>query len=141
MPRARRRAAMWRGPPSAPSLSVTVDPTTNRLSATGTQYDNNGNLLLGFGGLDLMYDLANRLETVQVASGNYSYAYDADNRRIYYRNASGAETVYFYGADGTKLATYTYAIVTENGDPEIQLTQQCDPDRRTRRKPSGAFVS
>ena len=95
------------GTAGAPSLSVTVDPTTNRLSATGTQYDNNGNLLLGFGGLDLMYDLANRLETVQVASGNYSYAYDADNRRIYYRNASGAETVYFYGADGTRLATYT----------------------------------
>jgi hypothetical protein len=45
---------------------------------------------------------------------------------VYYRNASGAETVYFYGADGTKLATYTYTIVQFNGDPEIQLTQQSE---------------
>ena len=49
-----------------------------------------------------------------------------DNLRVYYRNASGAETIYFYGADGTKLATYTYTIITYNGDPEIQLTQQSE---------------
>jgi hypothetical protein len=45
---------------------------------------------------------------------------------VYSRNASGAETIYFYGTDGTKLATYTYSIVTQDGDPEIQLAQQSE---------------
>jgi hypothetical protein len=53
-----------------------------------------------------------------------AYAYDAQNLRVYSRNASGAETIYFYGADGKKLATYTYSIITYSGNPEIQLTQQ-----------------
>jgi RHS repeat-associated protein len=64
---------------------------------------------------------------VQANGQNSYYWYDPDNRRIYYKNTSGAETIYFYGADGTKLATYTYAIVTNTmtgGNPEIQLTQQ-----------------
>jgi RHS repeat-associated protein len=61
-----------------------------------------------------------------VSAGNSYYAYDSSNLRVYSRNASGAETVYFYGADGTKLVTYTYAIVTVNGNPEIQLTQQSE---------------
>src|ERR1035441_8209944 len=56
-----------------------------------------------------------------------AYAYDSDNLRIYSRDASGNETIYFYGADGTKLATYTYTIVQNGqtgGNPEIQLAQQ-----------------
>ena len=53
-----------------------------------------------------------------------AYAYDSSNLRVYGRNASGAETIYFYGVDGKKLATYTYAIITYGGGPEIQLTQQ-----------------
>jgi YD repeat-containing protein len=44
------------GTAGAPSLSVTVDPTTNRLSASGSLYDNNGNLLTGFPGIELQYD-------------------------------------------------------------------------------------
>jgi RHS repeat-associated protein len=115
---------------SAPTLGLTValdanNVPTNRINATGVTYDNNGNQTLGFGGLSLTYDAANRISAVggiQTAA----YAYDSDNRRIYSRNASGSETIYFYGVDGKKLATYTYAIVTSSGNPEVQLTQQSE---------------
>jgi hypothetical protein len=53
-----------------------------------------------------------------------AYAYRSDNRRIHSRNASGSETIYFYGADGMKIATYTYTMITYEGNAEIQLTQQ-----------------
>jgi YD repeat-containing protein len=45
---------------------------------------------------------------VENSNGNSYYEYDSDNRRIYYKNVAGAETIYFYGVDGKKLATYTY---------------------------------
>jgi RHS repeat-associated protein len=112
------------GTAGAPSLSVTVDATTNRLTASGAQYDKNGNLLTGFPGIELQYDTANRVSEVMESAGNSYYLYDSDNRRIYYRNASNSETIYFYGADGTKLATYTYTIIPNNGNPVIQFTQQ-----------------
>jgi RHS repeat-associated protein len=114
------------GTAGAPSLSVTVDPTTNRLTPSGAQYYNNGNLLIGFPGIELQYDAANRVSEVMTYDQNSYYGYDSDNRRISSRNGSNNETIYFYGADGTKLATYTYTIVTYNGDPEIQLTQQSE---------------
>jgi RHS repeat-associated protein len=111
----------------APTLSVNValdsnNVPTNRIAAQGVMYDNNGNQTQGFG-LAMTYDVANRLSAV--GNGTFSYyAYDSDNRRIYSRNASGSETIYFYGADGMKIATYTYAMITYEGNAEIQLTQQ-----------------
>jgi RHS repeat-associated protein len=118
------------GTAGAPSLSLTValdanNVPTNRINASGVTYDNNGNQTLGFGNLSLTYDAANRISAVggiQTAA----YAYDSDNRRIYSRNANGIEAMYFYGVDGKTLATYTYAIVTSNGSPEVQLMQQSD---------------
>jgi RHS repeat-associated protein len=91
--------------------------------ATGVTYDNDGNQTAGFGGLTFSYDAANRMTAVGGAASE-AYAYDAQNLRVYSRNASGAEAIYFYGADGKKLATYTYSIITYGGSPEIQLTQQ-----------------
>jgi len=91
-------------------------------------YDNNGNQTTGFVGLTMTYDAANRMIAVG-GSQSAAYAYDSDNRRIYSRNASGSETIYFYGVDGKKLATYSYAIVSNSGTgniPEIQLTQQSE---------------
>ena len=107
------------GTAGAPAMSVTVDPATNRIWPTGVAYDNNGNMTQGFG-LYFGYDAANRLTT----TGNATYAYDSDNRRIYFRDSSGNEKIYFYGADGKKLTTYTYTITTFYGDPEIQLVPQ-----------------
>jgi YD repeat-containing protein len=87
------------GTAGAPSLSLSValnsnNVPTNRISATGVMYDNNGNQTLGFGGLSLSYDAANRVTTVS-GSQSAAYAYDSGNHRIYTRNASGAETIYF----------------------------------------------
>jgi YD repeat-containing protein len=113
------------GPPSI-NLTVQVDGNnvpTNRIVATGVAYDNNGNLTAGFGGLTFSYDKGNRMTAVG-GGASEAYAYDAQNLRVYSRNGSGAETIYFYGADGKKLATYTYSIITYSGNPEIQLTQQ-----------------
>jgi len=118
------------GTAGAPSLSVTVDPTTNRLIPPGPKYqnngyDNNGNLYVA-AGVVYGYDAANRMSEVMQGAGNSFYGYDSDNRRIYYRDVNNNETIYFYGADGKKLATYTYAIIEfiTQGNPEIQLTQQ-----------------
>ena len=113
------------GPPSI-SLTAVVNANnvpTNQIQATGVTYDNNGNQTAGFGGLTFSYDAANRMVGVG-GSAAEAYAYDSSNLRVYGRNASGAETIYFYGVDGKKLATYTYAIITYSGSPEIQLAQQ-----------------
>src|SRR5580704_17345729 len=101
---------------SAPSLSLTVATNANNVPTNqilGVLYDNNGNQTTGFVGLTMTYDAANRMIAVG-GSQSAAYAYDSDNRRIYSRNASGSETIYFYGVDGKKLATYTYAIVTNS---------------------------
>jgi RHS repeat-associated protein len=100
------------GTAGAPSLNVSValdanNVPTNRIQATGVSYDNNGNLAAGFGGVRLFYDAANRVSPVQINYQSYYYGYDTDNRRMYYRDPSGNETIYFYGVDGKKLATYT----------------------------------
>src|ERR1017187_2230483 len=104
------------------NLSIALDANNvpnNRI--LGATYDQNGNLIVA-AGVVYQYDVANRLSEVQT-NGNYYYGYDSDNRRIYYRDNNNNETIYFYGADGQKLATYTYNI-TNNGNPQIQFTQQ-----------------
>jgi RHS repeat-associated protein len=113
------------GTAGAPSLSTTVDATTNRLLVPNALYDNNGNLYRSTGGV-YVYDPANRMVEAMESAGNYFYGYDPDNRRIYYRDVNNHETIYFYGADGQKLATYTYTIIQyiTQGNPEIQLLQQ-----------------
>jgi RHS repeat-associated protein len=100
------------GTAGAPSLSVTVGATTNRVASVDVQYDNNGNLTLGFAGLSLGYDTANRVTEVVSSGGDYYYAYDSDNRRIYYRDNNNNETIYFYGADGRKISSYTMTFIS-----------------------------
>ena len=90
---------------------------TNRISATGVTYDNNGNRRRGSAGLTFTYDKANRMTAVGGSAERRPMRTIASNLRVYSRNASGAETVYFYGADGKKLATYTYAIITYSREP------------------------
>ena len=107
------------GTAGAPTLSVTVDPTTNRITpGLQVSYDNNGNMTQGG---YLAYDVANRMKSAIVEGGTIYYGYDSANRRIYYRSTSNAETIYLYGADGKKLGTYTVSSVTNTA---IQFTQQ-----------------
>ena len=86
------------GTAGAPTLSVTVDATTNRITP-GLQvtYDNNGNMTQGG---YLRYDAANRMTSAIVTGGTIYYGNDASNLRVYYRNTSNAETLYFYGGTG-----------------------------------------
>jgi RHS repeat-associated protein len=100
------------GTAGAPSLSVTVGATTNRVTSPDIEYDNNGNLTLGFAGMSMGYDTANRMTEVATSAGDYYYAYDSDNRRIYYRDNNNNETIYFYGADGRKLSSYTMTFIS-----------------------------
>ena len=96
---------------SAPSMSFTVDASTNRLTSTGSPaftYDANGNELGGpnVSGY-LSYDFLNRL----TQSASTYYGYDASNRRIYKMTVlsrfSIQEAYYLYGLDGENLGTYT----------------------------------
>ena len=116
------------GTAGAPSLNLTValdanNVPTNRINATGVGYDANGNQTQGFAGYTFTYDVVNRVTAVS-GTGTAAYGYDSDNRRIYSRSASGAETIYFYGVDGKKLAAYTPSIITYGGFPEVQLSMQ-----------------
>src|SRR5260370_26266711 len=80
---------------SAPTLSVSFDPLTNRQN--GQSYDANGNPA---GGL-LTYDVENRL--TKGANGEL-YAYDPSGKRVK-KVAAGTQEYYFYGIGGQKLAT------------------------------------
>jgi RHS repeat-associated protein len=88
---------------SVPSLSVSVNPITNRLNGHG--YDVNGNLT-SMPNLTLAYDLENRLvQTVHSLNGTERYVCDPANQRVWKQEPSRT-LVYFYGVEGNLLATY-----------------------------------
>jgi RHS repeat-associated protein len=106
----------------APSLSVSVSPATNQITPTNVLYDGNGNVtqFSPMGSLmTLGYDVVNRMAAVNSAS---AYAYSSANQRVYFRNSTGTETLYVYGTDGKKLATYTIAGIT--GTTQVNFTMQ-----------------
>jgi RHS repeat-associated protein len=71
---------------SAPALSITVDPTTNRINTTGFTYDGAGNLS----------------QSPTLSSPN-AFSYDSENRMTRASYAGGAATNYYYGANGERL--------------------------------------
>ncbi len=86
-----------------------VDPSTNRLSFGNYCYDPDGNLVSdqnggGCGNPSYAYDVANRMVSAKMTGGTETYAYDSGNKRISKISASGAQTIYIYGAFGEKLA-------------------------------------
>jgi RHS repeat-associated protein len=83
---------------SAPSLNVTVDPATNRMTNSGMSYDANGSLT-AMPGLTMTYDTDNRM--LSNSSGD-SYFYDASGQRVMKTNGSTLE-YYFYGVEGNLL--------------------------------------
>ena len=119
------------GTTNAPAMSLTValdanNVPTNRINAPSVTYDSSGNQTMGFF-LTMNYDVANRVSSVTSSGSTTNYAYDSGNRRIYAGTVGGAETIYFYGADGAKLAAYTYTIVQQYGNQGplvVQMAQQ-----------------
>jgi RHS repeat-associated protein len=79
---------------SAPVLSVSVDPATNRV--VGQAYDANGNA----GDGTTIYDVENR----QIQGPGGAYVYDQAGKRV--KKAYGTSwEFYFYGIGGQKLVT------------------------------------
>ena len=94
---------------NAPNLNINVDTGTNRVVASGVQYDAAGNMI-NDGTQAYTYDEANRLKT---AGGSYLYAYSGlENKRILvYNNTNAATpsvTLNLYSPDGKRLGYYTF---------------------------------
>ncbi len=93
----------------APTLSVAVDPATNRI--VGQSYDANGNLLYN----GAVYDALNRVwQIYQYGSLNTEgYAYGPNNERVekvITANGTSNYYTYLYGVDGCRLGVYQPAI-------------------------------
>jgi RHS repeat-associated protein len=87
---------------TAPTLSIQIDQTNNR--NWGESYDANGNP----SGNGMVFDIDNRMTEISVYGyeEKEKYNYLADNKRVWKKEPSGTEYVYFYGVGGQKLATY-----------------------------------
>src|SRR5207248_304062 len=84
---------------SAPTLSATFDPATNRQA--GVTFDVNGNPAISG---TFPYDVENRLMQPNGAGSIPSYGYDPNGKRIF---KSDPCEFYFYDLNGRKLATFT----------------------------------
>jgi len=89
-----------------PSMSVTVDPGTNRITTAGYGYDANGNVTQTPDGMTYSYDGANRM----VSNGS---AYNPRNQRVW-----DGTYLYYYGVRGELIGKYQALwgyITTVNG--------------------------
>jgi len=98
---------------SAPSMSVSVNPANNQPTGLGS-YDANGNPVGNTSSPAYVWNVENRLATNQTsASQPITYIYDPWGRRVWSQNnySSGSTgEIYFYGATGQKLETYSFTI-------------------------------
>jgi len=96
---------------SATPMSVSIDMNKNRINTAGWAYDSNGNTVdmpTTGGTATMTHDIDNRVSSWTGPSSNVEqYSYLADNKRVWKKAPGGAETVYFYGVGGQKIATYT----------------------------------
>ena len=91
---------------SAPSLHVTVDPTTNRLSGSNYSYDANGNLTGITGQFTATYNVENQIQSYTPSGGGTeTYFYDEQNHRIWTNQANGKILMTFWGAHGERYHT------------------------------------
>jgi RHS repeat-associated protein len=90
---------------SAPAMSVSVNPATNRVVGLG--YDNNGNQTnwtTPLGPVTAAYDVDNRLASISTPNGSEVYAYSSANQRLRKQGK-----LYFYGVGGELLVEYDFA--------------------------------
>ena len=112
------------GTGAAPTNHSPVNAATNQL--TGYSYDANGNLITtGFG-----WDRENRMSYAN--AGGAQYAYDSANKRIWTGNYTcpggicgpgngwqvQSETMFFYGINGKRLASYMPQVKYLYGTPQ-----------------------
>jgi YD repeat-containing protein len=109
---------------TAPSNSVLVDGTTNRISSAGFVYDLNGNMTnMPTNTAALTYDASNRMTQYSGTNISEAYAYAPDNKRIWRSNTmrgcevpntpgqsqptpQPGDAIIFYSAHGLKLGVY-----------------------------------
>jgi len=116
---------------NSPPLSVAVNAANNQIVGQG--YDANGNQLTTalFSGNALTYDAENRL----VHAPGVQYAYDSGNKRIWKATLDSNNTyitgqqVFFYGANGQLLGTYTLSTSTlgPTGQPYVLTDPSATP--------------
>ena len=94
---------------------LTINPTTNRITTGGYQYDAAGNLTADGTGNTYSYDAENRIKAVNSGT-TASYSYDGHGLRVL-NTAGGTTTAYVFSgskviaeyAGGTLSARYVYA--------------------------------
>jgi RHS repeat-associated protein len=85
--------------------SIPVDPSTNRVSGAG--YDYNGNMTNG-AGATMTYNEDNRMSSAQEPSQSMEYYYYTPDGKRFCRQMAGGDTQYtLYGVHGEALGTYS----------------------------------
>ena len=82
-------------PMTCPTNSVTIDPTTNRISGSGTSYDANGNMTSD-GVNALACDAENHLISSSGIGGSATYSFDGNGLRVKKAVSGGTSTVYIF---------------------------------------------
>jgi len=104
---------------SGPTVSLSINPANNRINSTGYTYDSNGNLT-AMPGSTFVYDIENRMVQV-TSSGSEYYGYDAWNRRVWKTTTTdGAGNIFFYGAMGELMGTYS-CRASCGDDPPVKV--------------------
>ncbi len=107
---------------TAPSMSMVVDPATNRLGGSGVGYDAVGNLTSD-GVNTFTYDGHNRLRT---ATGE-TYSYSSKNQRLVVTRPNGTKDFHLYGAFGELLGVYN--VITNPGGGGLIAVRQASKER------------
>jgi len=89
------------------------------METASIEYDANGNIT-HLAGMELVFDVENRLVELRHEIGVEQYAYDAGNRRIWKKQPDGVEEFYLYGEDSRLMAVYQLTEA-DKGAPEFEL--------------------
>ncbi len=100
--------------PLMPTATTNYSTSTNRLTLTGTRYDNAGNLTATSLGETLAYDAENRLKSYTFRSAMTTYRYGPEGRRVQKVTTTTTET-YVYDAFGRLVAEYSSTAPTSGG--------------------------
>jgi RHS repeat-associated protein len=94
---------------SGPTVSLSINPASNRINSSGYTYDANGNLT-AMPNSTFLYDIENRLVKVTSSGTSEYYGHDPWNRRVWKTTTtSGTGKVFFYGVFGELMGTYSFS--------------------------------
>jgi RHS repeat-associated protein len=115
----RNRTAQFLTKGSGPTVSLSINPANNRINSSGYTYDANGNLT-AMPGSTFVYDIENRMVQV-TSSGSEYYGYDPWNRRVWKTTTTdGAGKIFFYGAMGELMGTYSCGAGCSGTPPTVE---------------------